>query len=264
MDSRPIGIFDSGLGGLTCIPSLKSMLPAEHVVYFGDTARTPYGSKSVETIRRFSKDIVDFLLSKKAKLIMIACNTVSSVCLPWLSEEYPDIPFVGVIDPVSRFVSNELHSGKIAVIGTKVTVESRVYPRKLPSFEVAQKACPLFVPLIEEGLLKHRMMEEAIHYYLDDFIGKGRFSCTILGCTHYHLLEERLRTLYPETRIINPSRSMAAEVRRILVERGQLAEADHEAADHFYASDLSENYLRMIGEILGSNPGNIRFKNLDM
>lgn len=264
MDRRPIGIFDSGLGGLTCIPSLKAMLPAERVVYFGDTARTPYGSKSVETIRRFSRDIVDFLLSKNAKLIMIACNTVSSVGLPSLREEYPDVPFVGVIDPVSRFMAEEHGSGKIAVIGTKVTVESQVYPQKLSGFDVSQKACPLFVPLIEEGLLHHEMMEQAIHYYLDDFIGEGGFSHTILGCTHYHLLEERLGELYPQTEIVNPSKPMASEVKRILEERGQLAPEESGIADEFYASDLSENYLRMIEEILGSNPGNIRFKNLDM
>lgn len=264
MDQRPIGIFDSGLGGLTCIPSLKEMLPAEHVVYFGDTARTPYGSKSVETIRRFSKDIVDFLLSKDAKLIMIACNTVSSVGLPWLAEVYPEVPFVGVIDPVSSYMSEELGSGKVAVIGTKVTVESQVYPHKLKAFDVSQKACPLFVPLIEEGLLKHEMMEQAIHYYLDDFIGQGDFSHTILGCTHYHLLETRLRELFPHTQIVNPSRAMAREVKRILEEKGQLAVLDGDTKDQFYASDLSENYLRMIEEILGSNPGNIRFKNLDM
>lgn len=281
-DPRPIGVFDSGLGGLTVVPYLLEALPEERVVYFGDTARTPYGSKSLPTIQKFSREIVDFLAAEDCKAIVIACNTVSSTCLASLEEDYPALPIVGIIDPMVEELARSLRadpqalrSRRLGVIGTKVTVASGVYPRllatALPGARLAQKACPIFVPLIEEGLLDHTMMEEAIHYYLDDFVAEEGLTDLILGCTHYHLMEAKLHQLYPQLRIWNPAAAQVRALTQVLANRGLLAGPQEPAGDqandrlnHFYASDLSDNFRQMIANIAAGQQVHLEFKSLEI
>lgn len=273
MDPRPIGVFDSGLGGLTCVTHLLRLMPQERVVYFGDTARTPYGSKAVETIRHFSREIITFLVEQDCKAIMIACNTVSSIALDDLRQHFPKLPIVGIIEPVVEELAASYQAKdqvRAAVIGTKVTIESGIYPRlfreALPNFDLASQACPLFVPLIEEGLKDHEMMDLAIHYYLDDFLTEEEITDLILGCTHYHLIQDRLGEIYPQLRIHSPAHAQVEALRRVLTEQGLLAgeaiEKRPVEENLFYASDLSGSYRKMIAEIVQDQSARIKFKNL--
>lgn len=270
MNNRPLGIFDSGLGGLTVVPHLLRELPLERIVYFGDTARTPYGSKSVKTIQQFSREIVSFLLNQGCKAVLIACNTVSSTALNNLKETFPGIPFISIIEPVvDEVVKKQKERAKrLGVIGTKVTIESGVYRRlfkaALAEDSLVEKACPIFVPLIEEGLIEHDMMNLAIRYYLDDFIADNSLEALILGCTHYHLLEEKIQAMYPGLSIINPAKAQVMATKSILAENHLLASEESKEENAFYASDLSENFVRMINSICGSEEANIEFKNLDL
>ncbi|MDO5015470.1 MAG: glutamate racemase [Eubacteriales bacterium] len=275
MDPRPIGVFDSGLGGLTCVTHLLRVMPKERVVYFGDTARTPYGSKGVDTIRHFSREIVAFLVEHDCKAIMIACNTVSSIALDDLRQQFPKLPIVGIIEPVVAELAAKYQTEqqvKAAVIGTKVTIESGIYPRlfqeALPGFKLASQACPLFVPLIEEGLKDHAMMDLAIHYYLDDFLAEGEITDLILGCTHYHLIQERLRRIYPKLNIFSPANAQVEALRQVLTEQGLLAgevsEVEPAGENLFYASDLSGSYRKMIADIVQDQSAKIKFKNLSL
>ena len=270
MDNRPIGFFDSGLGGLTSIPYLMNELPQERVIYYGDTARTPYGSKAVTTIRRFSKEITDFLVESDVKMIVIACNTISSTCLGELRQRLPDIPIVGIITPAAQEVVNRCTTdSRIGVIGTKVTIASHAYRNFIealkPELSIYETACPAFVPLIEEGIIDNEIMDLTIHYYLDDFVEDNQIDTLVLGCTHYPLIRENLRRIYPGLRIVSSSKEAATAV-QIELEKHDLL-ADRRNADNvFYASDLSENFVNMIQRILGKDQDelNIRFKNLDL
>lgn len=271
MDARPIGIFDSGLGGLTVVPPLLQLLPQEQLIYFGDTARTPYGSKSQETIRTFACEIVDFLLSHRVKAVLIACNTVSAACLEDLQECFPELPFLGIIQPMVRAIQQDYRTGRYAgkqdvwgVIGTKMTITSGTYrdlfQACLPDLPFFSQACPLFVPLIEEGLWRHPMMTEAIHYYLDDFLAEHRINHLILGCTHYHFLEKQLKELYPGVEIVNPARAQVTALKNLLEKQDLINQGSLPAPHIFYASDLSDNFLAMIHEITGDQPASIKFK----
>ena len=174
MDNRPIGFFDSGVGGLTCVRALQKLMPNERVVFFGDTARTPYGSKSPETIMRFSIQIVDYLMQYDVKMIVIACNTISATCLDTLRDRYPHIPSVGIIEPIAnKIVAEETEEIEIGVIATKATVKSGVYEKLITSrndkVKLFTKACPVLVPLIEEGIVYNEIMDLTLKQYLDDF-----------------------------------------------------------------------------------------------
>ena len=255
-DNRPIGVFDSGLGGLTAVTALTEALPDERIVYFGDTARTPYGSKAVETIRRFSLQIAEFLLKHDVKLIVIACNTISATALELLRERFPATPFIGIIEPAARFAAAELGAERrLGIIATKVTIESHQYEEMLRRFggkcSVFSKACPLFVPAIEEGVADTPLMDEIVRYYLDDFVRENRLDTLLLGCTHYPLVVGSIRRLYPGLEIIDPSQIVAREVERVLEEQSLQGSGD--VLSRFYASDLSESFLRMIHSIMGNN-----------
>ncbi|MCI8631462.1 MAG: glutamate racemase [Firmicutes bacterium] len=268
MDNRPIGFFDSGLGGLTCIPYLTAALPEERIIYFGDTARTPYGSKAVSTIKNFSMQIADFLVKNDVKMIVIACNTVSSICLEDLRGRFPHIPIVGVIDPAAERVAKSCgNENRIGIIGTKVTIRSEAYNRIInemrPELEVYAAPCPALVPLIEEGIIKNDIMDMTIKYYLDDFILENRLDTLVLGCTHYPLIRDSIERLYPDLRIINPSEEIIHSIRKILEERDMLAEGSM-FENVFYASDLSENFINMIEKIFASSPMKVNFENLDI
>lgn len=268
MDNRPIGFFDSGVGGLTCIPYLMEKLPEERIIYFGDTARTPYGSKAVSTIRQFSSQIADFLVKNDVKMIVIACNTVSATCVDDLREKYPDIPIVGIIDPAAETIAKTCGlTNKIGVIGTKVTVSSGAYKKAIKSrneyLRVFEKACPAFVPLIEEGIIQNDIMDLTIEYYMDDFILENRIDTVVLGCTHYPLLTSNFKRKYPNLRIINPSEEVVYRIKRVLKAKDMLAK-DSKVENIFYASDLSENFLNMIDTIFEETDVRVEFQNLDV
>ena len=268
MDNRPIGVFDSGLGGLTSVPYLIDRLPDEKLIYFGDTARTPYGSKAVKTVMNFSDQIADFLVESGVKMIIIACNTVSSTCAAHLAKRYPDIPIVGIIKPAAdKVVSSCSSLNRVGIIGTKVTVQSGVYAEMIRSqrddIAVFEMACPAFVPLIEEGFRDSDIMELTIRYYLDDFILENRIDTMVLACTHYPLIGDMIRRMYPDIRIINPSEEIVTSVEGILQEKEMFAQpSDRENV--FYASDLSENFVAMIDEISKNTTAKIEFKNLEI
>lgn len=248
MSNQPIGVFDSGVGGLTIIPHLRQRLPDERLIYFGDTARTPYGSKALSTIRKFTDEIVEFLLEKRVKMIAIACNTVTSTCLEDLQIKYPHVPIVGVIEPaVKRIIETTAPNAKIGVIGTKVTIENKAYSNVIKkhnnSLSVYEKACPILVPLIEEGLINSEITDLAVKHYLEEFDQK--IDSLVLGCTHYPLIKNSITKTLPEVRIINPSEEMVYGIETALRENNLLAQ-EPQMENIIYASDLSPNINNMI------------------
>lgn len=270
MDNRPIGFFDSGLGGLTCIPYLMKALPDERMIYFGDTARTPYGSKAASTIRSFSMEIADFLVRSDVKMIVIACNTVSATCLELLRNRFPQIPILGIIDPAAREAAQSCDSrNNIGIIGTKVTINSGTYKSLISSYNdrlnIYETACPAFVPLIEEGIIDNEIMDLTIKYYMDDFVYGNKLDTVILGCTHYPLIKKNIERIYPDLDIINPSSIVVSKIRQVLEERNMLAE-NSEFSNIFYASDLSENFVNMIDHIFENESADarVKFKNFDL
>ncbi len=270
MDNRPIGFFDSGLGGLTCIPNLFSQLPEERVIYFGDTARTPYGSKAVSTIRQYAAQIADFLASQDVKMMVIACNTITSCCLEDLQKRFPHIPIVGIINPTAHKIASMCdETNRIGIVATKVTIASDDYNRMIkaenPRLQVFSKAAPAFVPLIEEGIIENDIMDLTIKYYLDDFIESNNIDTLVLGCTHYPIIRKEIEEIYRNLRIINPSYEIISSIEDILVEKDMLA-SENDRENIFYASDLSENFVKMIQKILETEKSDLilKFKNLDL
>lgn len=266
MDNRPIGFFDSGLGGLTCVMHFAKALPNEKIIYFGDTARTPYGSKAVSTIERFSYEIADFLISKDVKMIVIACNTITSTCLEPLRKKYSHIPIIGIIDPASKKVADTC-TGKnnIGIIGTKVTINHKTYIKSILSYKndlnLYDKACPIFVPLIEEGIIDNNIMNLSIKHYLDDFIEENNIDTLVLGCTHYPLIMKNIKALYPHVHIINPSEEIISSIESTLSEKDMFSN-NSTLENEFYASDLSENFIDMINTI--SENSLIAFKSFEI
>lgn len=268
MDNRPIGIFDSGIGGLTCVPYMLKEFPKEKIVYFGDTARTPYGSKATSTIKKFSVQIADFLIEHDVKMIVIACNTVSAVCLELLEEKYPNLPIVDIIEPTAEVIANICSiTNNVGIIGTKATINAGTYKKDIcrlnNSIRVFEKSCPTFVPLIEEGIIENDIMEQMIEYYMDDFVLENRLDTIVMGCTHYPLLESSIKRKYPNLKIINPSKEIVWKIKEILLKKNMLADNSNRK-NIFYASDLSDNFIKMIGRICENIDVNIEFKNLDI
>jgi glutamate racemase len=221
-DPRPIGIFDSGIGGLTVLASLQHRLPDERYIYFGDTARLPYGTKSAETVVRYALRAADFLAGHGIKMLVVACNTASAAALPAL-EEAMTVPVVGVVTPGAR-VAVALTSGSVGIIGTESTVASGAYVRAVhalrPEVEVVARACPLFVPLVEEGWWDHPVTREVARLYLEPFTG-GRVDALILGCTHYPLLRAAIATVVGQgVRLVDSAEAVAAEVGEIVRRTG--------------------------------------------
>ena len=268
MDNRPIGFFDSGLGGLTCIPYLMKELPEEKIIYFGDTARTPYGSKATRTIRNFSMEIADFLVKSDVKMIVIACNTVSATCVDDLQERFPQIPIIGIIEPTARYVGTYRGvKDKVGVIGTKVTIASHAYKNNIHKYndrlQICEAACPAFVPLIEEGIIENEIMDLTIKYYMDSFVRDNDLDAVVLGCTHYPLIKKNIERLYPQLDIINPSDIVAGRIREALDDRDGFASGS-DFTNLFYASDLSENFINMIDKIFKDEDKKVKFLNFDL
>jgi glutamate racemase len=219
---QPIGVFDSGTGGLTVVRALRDLLPHEDIFYIGDTARLPYGEKSRQTIERYSIEISGLLLAEGAKMIVVACNTASSLAVPRL-QELLKVPVVGVISPGARAAVKETRIGNVGVIGTRSTIQSEAYERTIhalhPGIRVTSQACPLLVPLVEEAWLKEEITRQILHRYLDPLIATG-IDTLVLGCTHYPLLAGLIAEVAgPGVRLVDSAKNCAVAVRQTLIER---------------------------------------------
>ena len=252
--TAPVGVFDSGVGGLTVAREISRQLPNENIVYFGDTARVPYGSKSQNTIIRFSEQIIRFLKTKDVKAIVIACNTASALALDAVRDEF-DLPIMGVVIPGARAAVEATKNRKVGVVGTDATVQSGMYTKVIhgmaPDITVIEKACPLFVPLVEEGFKEHPVTGEIIEYYLESMRSTD-IDAMILGCTHYPLLRSRIREyMGDKIQIVNPAYETAMDLKRLLKEQGM---ANDGATPHsrysFYVSDAAEKFRRFANTVM--------------
>lgn len=257
MDKRPIGVFDSGLGGLTAVKELAALLPCEDIVYFGDTARVPYGPRSRDTLIKYAQQDIQFLLSNRVKLVLAACGTVSSTFPAELAAKLP-VPYLGVVEPTVRAAAAASKTGRIGIIGTKATVNSNSYANLLrqlvPHAELFSAACPLFVPVIEGGYIdRHNPITTALaQEYLLPLRAKG-IDVLILGCTHYPIISDIIADVMgPEVTLIDSGRESAKETRRQLEQRGLLAERDRRGKLKFYVSDAPDSFSEIGGLFLGS------------
>ena len=245
MDNRPIGVFDSGVGGLTVVKQVMKLLPHEKIIYFGDTARLPYGSKSKEAVTRFSKQIVRFLLTRDVKAVVAACNTVSSNSLDELRKDF-DVPIFGVVMAGARDAVSSTKNNRVGIIGTSATVRSGAYERLIlslnPDISVYQKACPLFVPLVEEGFTDNEIVRLIVKEYMSGFLSTG-IDSIVLGCTHYPLLKKCIgETAGSDILILDPAASAVSEVKEYLEKEGGLS-GDTSFKEHvFYLSDITEKF----------------------
>lgn len=255
MKSAPIGVFDSGVGGLTVAREIMRQLPNENIVYFGDTARVPYGSKSKDNIIRYSRQIIHFLKTKNVKAIVIACNTASALALDVVREEI-DIPIIGVVEPGARAALEITQTKKIGVIGTEATIRSAMYEKLIEErdseAEVVGKACPLFVPLVEEGFAKHKVTREIIDYYLASLL-ETDIDSLILGCTHYPLLRSRIREYVGDKiTLVNPAYETAMDLKKLLedAKMENTGEGQEHASYSFYVSDAADKFKQFANSIL--------------
>lgn len=261
----PIGVFDSGIGGLTVAKEIVRQLPSESVVYFGDTARVPYGPKSPDTVRRYSQEIADFLLTQGVKSIVVACNTATAHALTMLREKL-SIPVIGVVEPGARAAVASSKSNRIGVIGTVGTIKSGAYERAIralsPDAIITTRACPLFVPLVEEGWNDHPASRLIAEEYLRPFAAAG-VDTLVLGCTHYPLLKPLLaEVLGPAVRLIDSAEETAAETGRTLANR-HIATADgHRATHRFIASDDPLQFLQLGQRFLGGTIEGVEVRTL--
>lgn len=243
-DKRPIGIFDSGVGGLTVVKEIIKALPEENIVYFGDTARVPYGSKSKETVFKFSCQIIRFLKEQNVKAIIIACNTVSSNCYEDLKKEFYDIPIIEVVNAGVKSAIKTTKNNRIGIIGTESTIKSNQYKLKikqiLSNTKVFSKACPLFVPLAEEGWFESKITVDIAKIYLQELIDNN-IDTLILGCTHYPLLENSIKNVIGEKiSIVNPAFETALSIKQYLLKNNMQNKNGKEYK--FFVSDESDKF----------------------
>lgn len=263
--NAPIGVFDSGVGGLTVAREIMRQMPKEQIIYFGDTARVPYGSKSKETIISFSRQIAKFLLTKNVKAIVIACNTASALALETIKQEL-SVPVVGVVKPGAITAAKTTSSGRIGIIATEATVNSRIYTEYLtdlcPNVQVYEKACPLFVPLVEEGLLYDSVTVEIAERYLNELQGYD-IDTLVLGCTHYPLLRHTVQKVVgPSVTLVNPAYETAKQIKRVL-EKSDLLCSEQMPSHEFYVSDGSEKFKAFANTILTCNVEEIKNINIE-
>ncbi len=253
--NAPIGVFDSGVGGLTVAREIMRQLPKEKLVYFGDTARVPYGSKSQTTIIRYTKQIVRFLQTKQVKAIVVACNTASAFALEEVASTL-DIPIIGVVKPGAKVAAETTKNGKIGVIGTEGTIDSKIYTRVIhqqnEKAQVLGKACPLFVPLVEEGWLNDPVTVQVAQRYLAPLIDTG-IDTLIMGCTHYPLIRSTIQEVLGEgVQLINPAYETASTLKQLLIEQDLLNKEDGFSKNQyeFYVSDAAEKFMKFADSIL--------------
>ena len=254
--NAPIGVFDSGIGGLTVVREIMRQIPNEKIVYFGDTARVPYGSKSRETVTRFCRQSVRFLQAHEVKTIVAACNTASAYALDELEKEI-DIPMIGVVKPGAKAAAAATRNGRLGVIATEATIGSRIYNQYIqqlnPGITILGKACPLFVPLVEEGLLQDPVTDEIARRYLAELIDSD-IDTLILGCTHYPLIRSTIgRVMGEHVTLVNPAYETAMELKEMLREKEILnTEAPQLGSNQyqFYVSDTTDKFIRFANSIM--------------
>ena len=245
--ARPIGVFDSGIGGLTVLRALVDLLPHEDFIYLGDTARLPYGTKSREVIVQYSRENTGFLLARGIKMLVVACNTASAVALDEVSRETV-VPVVGVIEPGARAALRATRAGKIGVIGTEATIASGAYTRALqqlrPGVEIYTRPCPMLVPLVEEGWTEGDIAERTVAHYLESLKRSG-IDTLLLGCTHYPMLSATFaRVLGPRVRLVDSATATAAAVRRLL-DRLDLERRGARGAQSFFVTETPDRFIRV-------------------
>lgn len=255
MNNKPIGVFDSGLGGLTVVKEIKKLLPNEDIIYLGDTARVPYGTRSKDVVIKFSFQNADYLVSKKIKCLIIACNTASSFAGDLLKKNLP-LPVFNVIKPVVEDISKNGGERRIGVIGTKGTIASHAYKnairRKVPKAFVVEQACPLFVPMIEEGEIKGELIEKVIEKYLSVFKQK-KIDALVLGCTHYPIIEKEIRNYLGERIVlINPEKLVAKDLKKYLQKNNMFSKNHRKGKVNYLVTDISQSFLKVAEIFLGA------------
>lgn len=265
-DSRaPIGVFDSGIGGLTVAAAIRAMLPDESTIYFGDTARVPYGPKSPETVRRYAREILDWLLAQRVKAIVVACNTVTAHALDDLRTRSP-VPVVGVIEPGARAAVAATRHGRVGVIGTAGTVASGAYSRALHAHRgelfVVEQPCPLFVPLVEEGWFDHPATELVANEYLAP-LRREAIDTLVLGCTHYPMLKPLIHRVMGEgVTLIDSAEETARELSRVLTDLDLRATAGAPATQRWVATDDAGRFARVGAVFMGGSPAPVEVAGL--
>ncbi|MBF0504766.1 MAG: glutamate racemase [Candidatus Omnitrophica bacterium] len=258
---HPIGVFDSGLGGLTVVKEIHKLLPNEQVVYFGDTARVPYGTKSRPTIIRYSREIVRILLKHKVKMVVVACNTASSLALETLKKEF-DLPILGVIDPGARKAVRLTRNKKVGIIATSSTVKSGKYVLKIRQLDrdidVISSACPLFVPLVEEGWFDNAITTQIARQYLSN-MKKHNIDTLILGCTHYPLLKNVLHDVMgPRVQLVDSASEVAIQVKELLLKFRMLRTSLRPGQHLFIVSDEPKQFSQLASRFLGGGIKHVR------
>ncbi len=261
--AQPIGVFDSGVGGLTVVNALRRLLPSENIFYLGDNARIPYGNKGAATVRRYSFELSGLLLAEEAKTIVVACNTATALALPRLQDALR-VPVVGVIAPGAAAAVAATSSGRVGVIGTHATISSGAYERALrtldPALEVKAVACPLFVPLIEEGLLDDPLTDQHIARYLRPLLDSG-IDTLILGCTHYPLLHDAIaRLVGPAIRLVDSAQNCALAVRDLLAASGLAAPDSQTGSLQVALTDSSDRFLPVVERALDLRVGDVQLR----
>ena len=264
MNDLPIGIFDSGVGGLTVLRAIRRRLPGEHLIYLGDTARVPYGNKSPATVTRYSMEDAEFLTKKGVKMIVVACNTASALAAPELRAQFPGLLILGMIGPGSRAAAVATKNRHIGIIATAATVGSGAYESRIrETFAVAgdaapvfvvSRACPLFVPLVEEGETESEIARMVAAKYLAGLQDEG-IDTLVLGCTHYPLLKGVIAgAMGPRVTLVDSAEAAAAETEQLLAERGLLRDADSGGTEQFYVTDAAATFNRIAEAFLGRAP----------
>jgi glutamate racemase len=254
MDNRPIGIFDSGVGGLSVCKAIKDALPAEDIIYFGDTNRFPYGTKAIETVIRYSKEITAYLISRNVKTVVVACNTASAAALGILKKEN-DIPIIGVIDAGARAACKKAPGEKVGVIATRATVASESYIKAIksisPDVKVIQQHASIFVSLVEEGWINDEITKLAVKKYINDIYMNG-VRTLILGCTHFPLLKKTINEVYPDISLIDTSEEIALELKKILKEK-DIEKSGAKGKITLFASEITDTIERLKDMFFGAD-----------
>ncbi len=263
---QAIGVFDSGVGGLTVVREIMRQLPNENVIYFGDTARVPYGSKSKQTVLKYSKQIVRFLMTKNVKAIVVACNTASALALEDMRQEMT-VPVVGVVRPGARMAVEMTKTKSVGIIGTDGTIKSGIYTDYIRNLDhevtVVGKACPLFVPLVEEGLLEDRITDDMVDRYLSE-LKPYNVDALVLGCTHYPLLMNPIkRYMGEEVTLVNPAYETAKELKKRLGDNGILNGSKQTPTYDFYVSDGVDKFKSFADRVLPINVDDVNVVDIE-
>ncbi|MCK9588481.1 MAG: glutamate racemase [Terrimicrobiaceae bacterium] len=259
----PIGVFDSGIGGLTVVAALRELLPSETIFYIGDTARVPYGGKSRRTIERYSVEIGGLLLAEQAKILVVACNTASALAVPRMKDIFK-VPVQGVVAPGAAAALKATKNKRIGVIGTRATISSGAYEHAICAQDresrVFSAACPLLVPLIEEGMFDDPVTDQLLGRYLEPLLDRG-IDTLVLGCTHYPLLRGAItRAVGPDMTLVDSARNCALAVKALLFSQGLSAPQEKLGRLHVALTDSTEGFLRTAEKALGLEIGDVELR----